>query len=462
MSRIDDSYGSVNTSPQNQRPPGPSLQQQGQLYGPGAGPRFADSPRSFGPSGQPPRRRGRVSRTNTKGGGGQRPDTGEAQAHGGAGPTAAQSRNPQTPKKTSANKSDILSRECFVLEGMGFHQLTISDMVSPEMLGLNGLIDSMYVKLNSTNTYFSKHVTKSVFSYYCCVFAYAHLLRLAQHSGDTLTMAELSFVDFIDGSSFLLPEPLSLYLSAFGKTFLSSGTNLRFRLAPHSYVEADGIPGFFGAVNADTHYLYGAYPCLGVSVKRILADMARGANDPPDWDLPGAVRPATVEGVDFGHPTENMVGYGSAVFLRRSQRTWLENLGIHAGAFPSTNGTLPLNAQLLEAVSSSLHECKAFKFAPAVIAKHKRPAFELIRTRLSPLAFPSSSAILNCAHLTGTTQPLLQPDFCSVFVRTELSSAPLAVKPLIIGVFISATTMSKSQQLGERPPITLADTTTHT
>lgn len=212
MSRIDDSYGSVNTSPQNQRPPGPSLQQQGQSYGPGAGPRFADSPRSFGPSGQPPRRRGRVSRTNTKGGGGQRPDTGEAQAHGGAGPTAAQSRNPQTPKKTSANKSDILSRECFVLEGMGFHQLTISDMVCPEMLGLNGLIDSMYVKLNSTNTYFSKHVTKSVFSYYCCVFAYAHLLRLAQHSGDTLTMAELSFVDFIDGSSFLLPEPLSLFV----------------------------------------------------------------------------------------------------------------------------------------------------------------------------------------------------------------------------------------------------------
>lgn len=143
---------------------------------------------------------------------------------------------------------------------MGFHQLTISDRISPEMLGLNGLIDSMYVKLKSTNTYLSKHVTKSVFSYYCCVFAYARLLRLAQNSGDTLSAAEIAFVDFIDGSSFLLPEPLSLYLAAFVKTFLSSGTNFRFRLAPRSYVTADGMPGFFGTVDENTHYLYGAYP----------------------------------------------------------------------------------------------------------------------------------------------------------------------------------------------------------
>lgn len=60
-----------------------------------------------------------------------------------------------------------------------------------------------------------------------------------------------------------------------------------------------------------------------------------------------------------------MVGYGPAVTLGRSQKTWLTNCGIRADAFPSCNASIPLNPQLLEAVSSCLDESKAFKFSPA-------------------------------------------------------------------------------------------------
>lgn len=84
---------------------------------------------------------------------------------------------------------------------MGFHQLTLSDKRTPEMLALNVIVDSTYVKLSCTNTYFSKYVIKSVFSYYCSIFAYARLLRLAQKSSGTLTEAEIAFADFVDGSS---------------------------------------------------------------------------------------------------------------------------------------------------------------------------------------------------------------------------------------------------------------------
>ncbi|KAL1466475.1 hypothetical protein MTO96_042708 [Rhipicephalus appendiculatus] len=149
------------------------------------------------------------------------------------------------------------------------------------MTRLNGIINSAYVKLSSSNSYFSKHVAKSVFSYYCCVFAYARLLRLAQYSGNPLTAAKIAFVDFIDGSSFLVSEPLSLYLAAFGKTFLTSGANLRFRVASQTYTAA-GIPGYFGHVSAETHVLYMAYPCLVVCAKRIQMDAANTEAGPTD------------------------------------------------------------------------------------------------------------------------------------------------------------------------------------
>lgn len=66
--------------------------------------------------------------------------------------TCAGSSNSSTQVKTTSNQSDALTRDCFVLEGMGFHQLTISDRITPEMSGLNGLVDILYTHLSTTNT----------------------------------------------------------------------------------------------------------------------------------------------------------------------------------------------------------------------------------------------------------------------------------------------------------------------
>lgn len=136
-------------------------------------------------------------------------------------------------------------------------------------------------------------------------------------------------------------------------------------MAGRTYTNVDGIPGYFGRIGADTHFPYGAYPCLAICAKRILADVAHTNTDPAFWNLPEAIAPTPVEGVDFGNPSENMVGYGPAVTLGRGQKTWLANCGIRADAFPSCNASIPLNPQLLEAVSSCLDESKAFKFSPA-------------------------------------------------------------------------------------------------
>lgn len=71
------------------------------------------------------------------------------------------------------------------------------------------LVDVKYTCLTAANTYFSRQVPKNVFSNYCCIFAYARLLHLAQLSGIVLTHDEVKFTNLIDGSSYALPKPLA-------------------------------------------------------------------------------------------------------------------------------------------------------------------------------------------------------------------------------------------------------------
>lgn len=59
-----------------------------------------------------------------------------------------------------------------------------------------------------------------------------------------LTLDEIGFVNFVDGSTLVLAKLVSVYLSSFGETFLASGTRVGFRLAPRSYVTANNIVGF--------------------------------------------------------------------------------------------------------------------------------------------------------------------------------------------------------------------------
>lgn len=252
MSRLAraDAFESVNTFHYKRRPPGPDGKRHVSGFGRGAVPGLESPPPtpsgSRGPEG--------TGSTSERGDGRPRASLGKRKSASRFS-TPASTLAPSSTKLSASSKSDALHRECFALEGLSFHQLTISDKLTPEMLGLNGLIDAQFVKLSSTNSYFSRHVTKSVFSYYCCVVGYSRLLHLARGVGTPLTADEISFVDYINGSALLVPEPLKLYLAAFGDTVLSSGTKLRFRLAARQYEEADGMPGFFGRVGPDTHFL---------------------------------------------------------------------------------------------------------------------------------------------------------------------------------------------------------------
>lgn len=154
------------------------------------------------------------------------------------------------------------------------------------------------------------------------------------------------------------------------------------------------IPGYFGRVTEDTHYLYKAYPCVAVYAQAVLADleytenryqlMPRNDPDPeggeeqedegeeiePDalvdaegmWDLPHEVN-ARIEGANY--PTENLLGYRRAKKLSPSEVSWLhENARTYRYDFPMQRGEVAFNLQLLNAVDHELSQVESLKLEP--------------------------------------------------------------------------------------------------
>ncbi|EEC05687.1 POGO family transposase, putative [Ixodes scapularis] len=88
-------------------------------------------------------------------------------------------------------------------------------------------------------------------------------------------------------------------------------------------------------------------------------------SDPRAWDLPDAIRPLPEVGMGphlveeaghvqqkrpANHPTRNVIGYDYAVRLNSYQQSWLTNIGIANGAFHSSNASVSLHPQLMQAV----------------------------------------------------------------------------------------------------------------
>lgn len=150
---------------------------------------------------------------------------------------------------------------------------------------------------------------------------------------------------------------LNSYLSGFGNIVNNDGREFKCSFRPFEAIQSaiDESSGWFGRVDADTHYLYMEYPCLAVFMSRIQNDLAvtiDPENNNVDWDLPGDIAPLEE---DSGHPTQNLLGYHSSVVLHRDQRTFLNESGMDdEGVFFSNNNSLPLFLDLLINIQTEL------------------------------------------------------------------------------------------------------------
>ncbi|KAI4476231.1 hypothetical protein M0804_013771 [Polistes exclamans] len=113
---------------------------------------------------------------------------------------------------------------------------------------------------------------------------------------------------------------LFFYLKEIGNTRLPNQRDLKFRVRPRPLIASkDGsVVGWFGRVGPQTHFLYAAYPCLAVFMKRIQEDwnITQNPEMEPDWNVRDDIAPvADLAGI----PTVNLPSWTPANRLAGQQ-----------------------------------------------------------------------------------------------------------------------------------------------
>lgn len=231
--------------------------------------------------------------------------------------------------------------------------------IAPGCEALPIIMDVAHNECVASRPGFAKRISSAVFHYYGAVLTYKRLLEVVRDNQFQISPDEIRFIEQINDGEYLVPSVLSTYLSGFGNTFVPSGREVKFvmkRPPRRATKRADDKVGWFGRVNADTHYLYRSYPCLPVYASRIQADLG-GMNDqvdnddPGNWNLPPEIRPDLE---DAGFPNENLLGWRPRSDLNHEARRFITNCQITQDRFESANPNLCLNIQLMHAVSTEL------------------------------------------------------------------------------------------------------------
>lgn len=260
----------------------------------------------------------------------------------------------------NAQKNDPLYREDVLLvRGCEASPMPKESLVYPAFYAIDRLSDHVHKGVASVNYGFSLHVTQSAFRYYVAAASYARLLKVLHLSGRSITSAEEEFMSMMYSGGFNLPNLIGYYLDGIGNTMINH-REVRIQAKPRNCVQSkdDNSIGWFGAITAQTHYLYAAYPCLAVYATRIQMDILYSNQklEVPDWNLPEDIRPLN-EIADT--PTANLLGYAPARKLPQIQLQWLYGCGFNwAGNYVSEHPTIPFLATILCAVHIELRGSK--------------------------------------------------------------------------------------------------------
>lgn len=282
---------------------------------------------------------------------------------------------PQHLSKTnSKEKNDPLYHEAWFPEA-GDEFVTEPDVqyIQSACDDLPVITEVTYKTTVATKVGFAKRVSESAWAYYLAVHVKARLLEIQAENQFETTPSEQRFIQQVKQGNYTLPELFTKYLSGFGNTTIPSGKELKFRMArppDDAITRADDKNGWYGEVNADTHYLYKSYPSLPVYATRIQQDLRySGIVDDDDienpdeledddveldpnariWNLPPGIR---CPEVGCGNPTENLLGYKYADKLNPDKIGFLISCGILPNRFNSVNTGDTLNIELMNGVDT--------------------------------------------------------------------------------------------------------------
>lgn len=230
--------------------------------------------------------------------------------------------------------------------------------IFPSAAGLTELVDQMHDQFVATSPGYARRVPKVALAYYAATATYANMLKKVELNSFTTSEPERSFANSVIEMTLELPKPLQLFCEGFGNVQVPDGRLHRMDMAPRTY-EEDPVSdtfGWFGRVNAETHWMYRDYPNLASYAFAISRAIIRGGNDPLEYELPDAILPIDN---NRGTVSRNFLGYTPIDHLRADQRTFLNEGGFtDDGTFESSNTTIPLLIDLLRAVQQELDQVK--------------------------------------------------------------------------------------------------------
>lgn len=202
---------------------------------------------------------------------------------------------PQNKSKTSTPLSnDPLYLDALVIEGdQGFVEETGHKVFSPTFESYVSLVERTYAQVCTADKEFQRHISLAMYLHYHIVHLYARIAVIRQHGGKA-TEDENNLVRYLQSVEYSVHEPINCYLRGIGNFIDTSGTMHRFSIRqlpqPTQY---EGITGFFGRVDQNTHTLYECYPSPGVVATRIVEDYlySNDRNRNPIWNISAAIRP---------------------------------------------------------------------------------------------------------------------------------------------------------------------------
>jgi hypothetical protein len=235
---------------------------------------------------------------------------------------------------------------------------------------------------------------------------------------------------YLSSNEYPVHEPINAYLRGIGNFEDPSGTEHKFRLQRlPGRDDHNGIAGYFGRVNGETHHLYESLPSPGVAAQRAVVDLQYTMNQGPQiWNLPEELRPPEdewvaevpepnddlledeedeaiperergigavgVEGME-PLPTANLLGWSPAVRLTNEQRQISENCGVQEEGFADHLVRFALNNGLFEATADRVRVSADRYKCGASLHEHE------------------SGSLAQCPYVERDTEP-------TVFSRTKL------------------------------------------
>jgi hypothetical protein len=208
-----------------------------------------------------------------------------------------------------------------------------------------------------------------MYQYYNTLHFWGRLAAVREQNGFA-TEDEHNLRWYLSSQEYPVHEPINLYLQGIGDFEDPSGMEYKFRLQwLPGKDNRNGIAGYFGPVDCDTHQLYESLPAPGVAMQ-VVADLQYTTGQGQKiWNLPEELRPPFKEWSEKAilpnkrvrgraipkrvepQPTANLLGWLPAVRLTNEQRQILENCGVQEEGFADHLVRFSLNSGLFEAIA---------------------------------------------------------------------------------------------------------------